>query len=643
MHDAERALGLADEAIARSDVEGAITHFSAAIRGFTAAHHPRQAAMVCVRLGETMANLLGNLTAACAWFARATRLVAELPPCIEQGWVAVAAMGCDVDDPTVLLARAELALERARRFGDLNLETKALADGGLAHVQAGRVTHGMAMLDEAMALACGPADDMGAAAKSVCSFFTACYFTADFARASTWADLLRRQGLIGNAAPGPVFLSSHCDSVQATLLMEMGRWSDAERVLERAIAKFETAMGGVPAWHPAIALADLRTRQGRFTEAEALLIGKDQAMQALLPLCRLHLERGDHELAAATARRGLRMVGQDQLRAAELLTLLLDAQLAGGDLASATATSDVLRQRTAAVTVPTLRARSSAARARLLAVTGDVSAAVSELESTIDEVDGVRLPWLRATMSLALTALYEQGGDTAAATRSATATAAAIAALDVSLPAADQALLERLTAPHRPRRSPAQVATLAYDGGWWVASCNGISVKLRDSKGMRYLAELMATPGRERHALDLVDRVEGVAAGRPDRRSLGHAGELLDGRARTAYRHRIEALRAEVQDALAEARFDTAETLQAELDALVAQLAAAFGLGGRHRVAGSVAERARLNVTRALRTAVGTIMDALPQAGAALDRGVRTGLYCAYELPNSDIHWIVQS
>ena len=157
--EAERALELVDEAWARFDVEAVITHLSTAIRGFTAADEKCRAAMACVQLGEIFANALGNMTASRAWFARARRLVEDEPPCIEQGWVAVAAMGCDVDDPAELLAAAELALDRARRFGDLNLETKALADGGLAHVQAGRVAEGMALLDEAMALACGPADD----------------------------------------------------------------------------------------------------------------------------------------------------------------------------------------------------------------------------------------------------------------------------------------------------------------------------------------------------------------------------------------------------------------------------------------------------------------------------------------------------
>ena len=86
-----------------------------------------------------------------------------------------------------------------------------------------------------------------------------------------------------------------------------------------------------------------------------------------------------------------------------------------------------------------------------------------------------------------------------------------------------------------------------------------------------------------------------------------------------------------------------AEALQGEIDALVAQLASAFGLGGRGRRAASTAEKARLNVTRAVRAATAKLAEALPGAGAALDRGVRTGLYCAYEPVTGDPRWIVQS
>jgi hypothetical protein len=161
---------------------------------------------------------------------------------------------------------------------------------------------------------------------------------------------------------------------------------------------------------------------------------------------------------------------------------------------------------------------------------------------------------------------------------------------------------------------------------------------------MRYLAELVRVAGTERHALDLVDRVEGVGgSGQPDRRSLGDAGHVIDGQARTAYRHRVEALRCEIEEALADDRLEAAEAMQEELDQLMAELARAFGLGGRSRVAGSSAERARLNVTRALRAALARLAEALPEAGASLDRRVRTGLYCAYEPQGDEVRWIVQS
>jgi tetratricopeptide (TPR) repeat protein len=230
----QQALERADEAYARGDIDACVAHLSTAIRGFTAADDRRRAAITCARLGEVFANAMGNQTASRAWFTRARRLVEDLPPCIEQGWVAVAAMGCDVDDPADLLAAAQLALDRARQFGDVNLETKALADAGLAYVNVGKLTEGMALLDEAMALACGPADDTETAAKSACSFFTACYLAADFERVGSWADLLRQHGLISLQPGGPIFLSSHCASVQATLLVELGRWTEAEAVLDRA-------------------------------------------------------------------------------------------------------------------------------------------------------------------------------------------------------------------------------------------------------------------------------------------------------------------------------------------------------------------------------------------------------------------------
>jgi hypothetical protein len=89
---------------------------------------------------------------------------------------------------------------------------------------------------------------------------------------------------------------------------------------------------------------------------------------------------------------------------------------------------------------------------------------------------------------------------------------------------------------------------------------------------------------------------------------------------------------------------ERAAALQTELDTVVAELARSFGLGGRDRWASSAAEKARLNVTRALRSALAKLTEALPDAGSVLDRRVRTGAFCAYQPhPDDEVTWSVQS
>ncbi len=618
------------------------------MRELTRAGDRRQAALACVELGQTYENALGNLTAARAWFTRAARLLEDEPACLEQGWVAIAAMGCDVDDPAALLAAAELALERARRFRDVNLETKALADAGLAHVQSGRIVQGMALLDEAMALACGPARESVAAPKSVCSFFTACYHAADFGRASSWTAPLEQHGLLGPRDGSTLFLSSHCDSVRATLLMELGRWGEAEQLLLRSIEAFEKVLP-FPSWHPALALADLRLRQGRLGEAEALLLGKDQAPQGVLPAARLHLARGDAALARAVAQRGLRSFGADRLRAIELWLVVVEAALVLGELSAAEQAAAELTARARDLAVPTLVARAALGCARVAFARGDARGALALLEPSLQSLDPAHAPWLRALVEISLARLYAALGDGAAARAEARAAQGLLRSLDVTLSPDDARLLEALTAPGGvspplgAAPDPKPTARLERSERWWSVTCRGSSVRLPDGKGMRYLAELLAQPHLEQHALDLVDRIEGLDEGGLDRRALRGAGSGLDARARAAYRQRIEELRSAAAEALERGQLESAEAAQGELDQLLAELSRAFGLGGKDRPVGSPAEKARLNVTRALRSAIARICAAMPELGSALSAQVRTGNYCAYEPPPGAICWSVQS
>ena len=162
------------------------------------------------------------------------------------------------------------------------------------------------------------------------------------------------------------------------------------------------------------------------------------------------------------------------------------------------------------------------------------------------------------------------------------------------------------------------------EGDYWSVVFEGRTVRVRDLKGMRYLAQLLAHPGREFHVLDL------VAAETGQQTALGDAGEMLDERAKTAYRRRL----AEIEDDIEQARAlgDARREAQAdaERDFLVRELARAVGLGGRDRRAASASERARSGVTRAIRQGIARIGEHHPELGEHLDHAVRTGTYCAY-------------
>lgn len=163
----------------------------------------------------------------------------------------------------------------------------------------------------------------------------------------------------------------------------------------------------------------------------------------------------------------------------------------------------------------------------------------------------------------------------------------------------------------------------------------GKTVRLRETKGLAYVAHLLANPGRELHVLDLVALVEGHTAVRrsPDAGEgfgLGDAGEVLDAKAKRAYRERLDELRKELDEARSWNDPGRAERTQAEIDALTEELSRSVGLGGRDVRAASAAERARSAVTKATRAALAKISGELPELGLHLEATIKTGMFCSY-------------
>src|SRR5215831_8814326 len=158
------------------------------------------------------------------------------------------------------------------------------------------------------------------------------------------------------------------------------------------------------------------------------------------------------------------------------------------------------------------------------------------------------------------------------------------------------------------------------EGEYWTVLYEGSVARLKDAKGLRYLARLLADPGREFHAADLA--AVGTQPARPapsGARDLAGAAELLDARAKAAYQARLGELAAELEEADRLHDPGRAATAAAERDFLVAELARAVGLGGRGSRAASHAEHARLNVTRAIRAAMAHLARANPPLGRQLE------------------------
>jgi hypothetical protein len=186
----------------------------------------------------------------------------------------------------------------------------------------------------------------------------------------------------------------------------------------------------------------------------------------------------------------------------------------------------------------------------------------------------------------------------------------------------------------RPSALPPDRAAFVRTGTVWRLEFRGRSITVVDSKGMRDLAALLGRPGQEIHVLDLVE-----GSGGPSRAGAGHdTGPMIDAEARSAYRRRLVDLEEEIDEASRDHDQGRLEKLQAEKDYLTAELAAAFGLGGRVRVTGDRTERARKAVAMRISTALKAIETVYPELARHLRNSVSTGRFCSYR-PDQELTW----
>ncbi|MFB4262955.1 AAA family ATPase [Nonomuraea sp. GTA35] len=178
-------------------------------------------------------------------------------------------------------------------------------------------------------------------------------------------------------------------------------------------------------------------------------------------------------------------------------------------------------------------------------------------------------------------------------------------------------------------------AAFRFDGEVWTLTFAGRTVHLPDSKGLADLRVLLARPGIDVPAVELLNPPGGevvIAA-----RSMG-GDDVLDEEARARYRRRLELLDEEIDRAVELGEERRAAEFDAERQALLDELRTAAGLGGRPRRLGDEAERARKAVTNRIRNTLRQLDQRHPELAAHLRASVSTGSTCRY-LPASEVRW----
>ena len=560
------------------------------------------------------------------WLARAERLLEGQPESSPHAWLAVVRAY-----ERLLAGDLEAARPWARRavtLGDA-LEPAAAAIGRVAdarlRILGGDVEQGLALLDEVgVAVASSDLDPLSTGVV-YCELVCALQGLAQYDAAEEWTQTMERWSR--SSAIGS--LHGRCRVHRAEILRLRGDCGEAEREALGALEELRPYLRRELGW-PLSELGRIRLRRGDTEGAEEALLAAHRAGWDAQPgLALVRLAQGDPAEAAASIREALERPmlvpskerpPANDLQRAPLLEAEVEIEIAAGDVERARAAAGELKLIADQFKSKALGAGATLAEARVRLADGDGAGAEQLFSEATQAWTEVGAPYEAALARLGLAAALRLGGRSGQA--------------DLEQEAADAILDGIETAAVEPSTTE---NVIRREGDYWFVAFEGRPVRIRDLKGIRYLARLLESPDQELHVLDLVS-AENQSGGRQP--ALGDAGELLDAQARDAYRRRLVEIEDDIEQARAMRDGGRAAQAEAERDFLVRELSRAVGLGGRDRRAGAASERARTGVTRAIRQTITRLAEHHPELGEHLERTVRTGTYCAYlPDPRAPVDW----
>jgi LuxR family maltose regulon positive regulatory protein len=415
----------------------------------------RSAGRLATLFGIDYFSFRGEAAIGNGWFRRARRLLEEVPPAPEHGWLLIwegqIRLLAD-NDPATARRLGHEAAELGRALGDVDIEMTGLGLEGLAAVTAGDIGEGMAKLDEATATAVsGDMSEPAGIGATCCYLIFACERVRDFDRAAQWCQRLQELSRQWQW----VSMFATCRTHHAGVLLWQGAWKEAEAQLEAATRELEASRPGKVA-DGIVRLAELRRRQGRLEEAERLLERVSFSPHALFGLAALALDRDRAADALDLVDRFLRQVpDENRTDRAAAFELAVRAHAALGQIDAGRVRLAELEALTEAVATDPMRASAAFARGVLAQAEGEHGVSRRHLEDAVDLFQRSGAPFEAAQARLELARVLIELGRDDLALRETRSAEAALVSVGAGLAARRAgALLRELGAsPTRPGRA----------------------------------------------------------------------------------------------------------------------------------------------------------------------------------------------
>jgi class 3 adenylate cyclase len=403
---------LADAAWWAGHPDESVDALERAYAGYVDSSQNLQAARVALLLAYLAARRMA-ISVASGWKANATRLLEDEP----EGPVHSFLLVLDLYEAITMkgevergLEIAEEALESARRTGNREVESLAKVLKGFALVYTGEWMDGLALIDEATAVALAGDAGLRSASDVYCVTIATCRYFGDFRRAGEWterADRWMSQHSLGG-------YSGVCRVHRAELKRLHGDWGAAETEALDACAELERyqMFDGVGHAHYEIGevrlhMGDLEGAEAAFNKAYEFGVDPQPGMALLL------LERGKVDEAAKALERSLNAMGSGPhvLTKTLLLPAQVEVALARDDIDTAQTAIEELDHLATEFERPAFAAMTSTARGQLALHEGDTAHAIEHLSSAWRSWNEIGFPFESARARTLLGRAHLAAGD----------------------------------------------------------------------------------------------------------------------------------------------------------------------------------------------------------------------------------------